>query len=104
MFQLADLVRDQNSGRIQIAQTLRRTKIWILCMFTESKHSNGQYVSVDKTKGYNPRTLVIILQKSLRMIVQKQICQQLTQEFDFDRGYKPKRSLSLPHFFRICTS
>ena len=51
---LADLVRDQNSGRIQIAVRDAKTNKDIDTMYVyRIKDSNGQYVSVDKTKDIN---------------------------------------------------
>ena len=51
---LADLVRDQNSGRIQIAVRDAKTNKDLDTMYVyRIKDSNGQYVSVDKTKDIN---------------------------------------------------
>ena len=51
---LADLVRDQNSGRIQIAVRDAKTNKDIDTMYVyRIKDSNGQYVTVDKTKDIN---------------------------------------------------
>ena len=51
---LADLVRDQNSGRVQIAVRNAKTNKDLDTMYVyRIKDSNGQYVSVDKTKDIN---------------------------------------------------
>ena len=51
---LADLVRDQNSGRVQIAVRDVKTNKDLDTMYVyRIKDSNGQYVSVDKTKDIN---------------------------------------------------
>ena len=51
---LADLVRDQNSGRFKSqCVTLKRTKALDTMYVYRIKDSNGQYVSVDKTKDIN---------------------------------------------------
>mgnify|MGYP002743798536 FL=1 len=51
---LADLVRDQNSGRVQIAVRDAKTNKDLDTMYVyRIKDSNGQYVSVDKTKDIN---------------------------------------------------
>lgn len=51
---LADLVRDQNSGRVQIAVRDAKTNKDLDTMYVyRIKDSNGHYVSVDKTKNIN---------------------------------------------------